>query len=652
LDLSGLEFGSLAGKLDATLGGYYVNNIYLTGSATVILKLHMSDHPEVSLLVSPRLGAWTTSAELPRAPADRFVSQLRERLTRAKFTTARAPEGERMLVLEFSHPDGGLSLVGEFFGAGNVILLDSSSIVVACLFPLEVKGRTVRPGIKYEPPISRSLPPSRVDRDELKRILSSDDLVERLIGRGIAIPRRIVEEALRRSGLAKGRAGSSLTDSEVELLLEAFKAMVAEASKGAEAYVYLSDGKPVEISSVRIQLGDTVVEKPYPSILAAMDEFFTPRVVQGLAAESVKTEFDDLKMLEASIGSKRKELEALRLRASGLKAIASALMAGSKDYETAAADLKAISSGYRFERGSGAWSLDGRRIRVDSPFALASQIFSDAKEVEASSDKLEEATLRLEKRRVELASSIDREKDAKVVTRQRRERKWFEKFRWFYTSEGYFAIGGRDAGSNSILVRKHMEPTDLVFHTEITGSSFFILKGGQGAGEQSIREVAEATVSYSRAWREGLTAADAYYVKPGQVLRGAPSGQYLPKGSFVVEGERNYLKGIELRVSLGVGALDGGLMLFSGPASALVHSCVLVIELVPGHFPTPEAGKKMKREFSAHLEGEHKAFVEGLHVDEFIRALPTGKLRQLRILKGEESEPDRGGPRPPIGGNR
>lgn len=264
--------------------------------------------------------------------------------------------------------------------------------------------------------------------------------------------------------------------------------------------------------------------------------------------------------------------------------------------------------------------------------------------MEASSGKLEEALVRLEKRRVELASSIDKKREAKVVVRQRKERRWFEKFRWFYTSEGYFAIGGRDAGSNSILVRKHMEPTDLVFHTEITGSSFFILKGGQGAGEQSIREVAEATVSYSRAWREGLTAADAYYVKPEQVLRGAPSGQYLPKGSFVIEGGRNYLKGIELRVSLGVGTLEGELMLFSGPASALVQRCILVIELVPGHFPTPEAGKKMKREFSAHLEGPPKVFVDSLHIDEFIRALPTGKLRQLRILKGREAGTDHGGP--------
>jgi len=632
LDLGGLEFGSLAGKLDSILGGYYVNNIYLTGSSSVIVKLHKSDMPEASLILSPRRGAWVTAAELPRAPADSFVSSLRARLIRAKFVAARAPEGERMLVLTFSLLDGDLTLVGEFFGAGNIILLDARSVVLACLNTLEVKDRVVRPGIRYEPPISRSLPLSRVDGTELRRVLAQDELVERLLGRGIAIPRRIVEEALRRSGIAKGRRGSSISESEVGLLADAFAAIFAESAKG-ETFVYLSGGSPIEVSSVRLGL-PSITEKAYSSILAAMDEFFTPMVIQGLASESVKTASDDLKKLESSISSKKKELEALHARSSGLKAVASSLMAGSTDYEKAAADLKAISSAYLYEREVGAWSFAGRRLQIASPYALASHIFTEAREMESSAVKLEEAILRLEKRREELSSSIDREKVARVSIRQRKERKWFEKFRWFYTSEGYFAIGGRDAGSNSILVRKQLEPLDLVFHTEMPGSAFFILKGGQKAGEGSVEEVAEATVSYSRAWREGLTSADAYYVRPEQVLRGAPSGQYLPRGSFVVEGERKYLKGVELKVSVGVGLLDGELMLFSGPATALVSRCQLVIELVPGHLPTPDAAKKLKRELAEHLDGEPKAFAESLHIDEFVRALPTGRLRQLRVLKG------------------
>ena len=634
MDLSGLEFGSLAGKLSSTLCGYYVNNIYLTGGSTVIIKLHMSDRPEISLLLSPRIGAWTTMAELPRAPADRFVSDLRANLERAKFVNSRATEGERMISFDFSQPERNFALVGEFFGAGNVILLDGSSKVLACLNTLEVSNRSVRTGIEYMPPKSRSLPPGQVTIGELSGILSPSDPVERLLGRNLAIPRRIVEEALARAGIAKGRAGSSLSTDERESVLGALRGIAEESMAAGKAYVYFRGGIPVEISSVRLALGAPYEEKVYPDILEAMDGIFTPRVVEGFALEGVKPDQDDLKKLDSSISSKAEELEALRRKSTRLKEVASSIMTGNVEYGKAAIDLEPISR-LRYDTGSSRWSLEGRSVEIESPYALASRVFTEAKEAEASAEKLSGALERLQKRRGELSSSIEREAGARAVTRQRRERRWFEKFRWFYTSEGFFAMGGRDAGSNGLLVRKHLEPSDLVFHTEIPGSAFFVLKGGQAAGPQSVREVAEATVSYSRAWREGLASADAYYVRPEQVRRGAPSGQYLPRGSFVVEGERSYVKGIELRVSIGVGLVDGEMMLLSGPASALVRRCATVIELVPGHLQTSEAAKKTKRELVAHLEGDERAFAEGLHIDEFIRALPTGRLRQLRVLRGE-----------------
>ena len=61
-------------------------------------------------------------------------------------------------------------------------------------------------------------------------------------------------------------------------------------------------------------------------------------------------------------------------------------------------------------------------------------------------------------------------------------------------------------------------------------------------------EVAQATVSFSRV-KDGLSSADAYWVEPSQIKRGAPTGQFLPRGSFVIEGRRNYIKGIEIKAS-------------------------------------------------------------------------------------------------------
>jgi len=58
----------------------------------------------------------------------------------------------------------------------------------------------------------------------------------------------------------------------------------------------------------------------------------------------------------------------------------------------------------------------------------------------------------------------------------KREKEWFEKFRWFITSTGFLVIGGRDATTNEIIIKKHTETGDLVFHTDLAGSPFFVIK--------------------------------------------------------------------------------------------------------------------------------------------------------------------------------
>ena len=112
---------------------------------------------------------------------------------------------------------------------------------------------------------------------------------------------------------------------------------------------------------------------------------------------------------------------------------------------------------------------------------------------------------------------IKKKKLKEVITRKK---KWYEKFRWFVSSEGFLCIGGRDATTNDILVKKHMEKGDLVFHTQLAGSPFFIIKSeGKKIGKKTIEEAAQATASYSRAWKHGFTVTEVYYITPEQVKK-------------------------------------------------------------------------------------------------------------------------------------
>ncbi|MFA6889348.1 MAG: NFACT RNA binding domain-containing protein, partial [Candidatus Woesearchaeota archaeon] len=72
------------------------------------------------------------------------------------------------------------------------------------------------------------------------------------------------------------------------------------------------------------------------------------------------------------------------------------------------------------------------------------------KALEISSQKLAQ----LEKETIELPKQ-------QMVQPVKRE--WYDKFHWFYSSEGFLVIGGRDAITNEIVIKKHTDPKDLVF---------------------------------------------------------------------------------------------------------------------------------------------------------------------------------------------
>jgi len=159
------------------------------------------------------------------------------------------------------------------------------------------------------------------------------------------------------------------------------------------------------------------------------------------------------------------------------------------------------------------------------------------KKLEGAKAALEETKKKLEQLQKQEEKFFKQEE----LKKQKKEVKheWYEKFHWFTSSEGFLCIGGKDATSNEIVVKKYVEKGDLVFHTEMPGSPFFVIKNGQNAGEKTLQETAIAVAVYSKAWKSGHTMADVFYVLPDQVSKEAQSGEYMSKGSFMVRGKKN-----------------------------------------------------------------------------------------------------------------
>ena len=202
------------------------------------------------------------------------------------------------------------------------------------------------------------------------------------------------------------------------------------------------------------------------------------------------------------------------------------------------------------------------------------------------------------------------EEEEKKQVKKERKREWFEKFHWFTSSNGYLCVGGKDATSNEIVIKKHMEKEDIVFHTEAPGSPFFLVKNGLNAPATTLDETAQAVAIYSKAWKFGHTVAEVFYVNPEQVTKEAKSGEYISKGSFMVYGKKNFL---HPKVECAIGSVEGRTI--GGPVNAIKKQTTNYVIILPGEEKKSSLAKKIV----------HK--LKGGEMDEVMAFLPAGEGR-------------------------
>ena len=149
-----------------------------------------------------------------------------------------------------------------------------------------------------------------------------------------------------------------------------------------------------------------------------------------------------------------------------------------------------------------------------------------------------------------------------------------------------------------------------------------------------MNEVAHATVCFSRAWREGMYGVSAYWVNPEQVKKSAPSGQFLPKGSFTIEGQRNFIKAGNLRLSVGIIPQEDDYVLTCGPSETIKKNSICYAIIEPHGSEMADAAKKIRLEFSKMEE----AITKKISIDDFVRVLPAGQSQIKEVRMGDSQK--------------
>jgi predicted ribosome quality control (RQC) complex YloA/Tae2 family protein len=605
-ELSGFEVLVLVKEISSTLRGAYINNIYSFGQSQ-ILRFRKPDTGDQWLLVFPKFGVWISTMVTERAETTEFTSKLRGHLGRARLAGASQVDLDRVYEIEFDGDDK-MKLVVELMPPGNIIVLAHDGRIQLALLEVRSARRRVVRGELYVPPAQSRLSPAKVGVEEVEKMIRSESTVGRAIGRHVALPRKYVAETLARLKVSDGDPSSSLHGREGEVI-EALGELIREADEeprpcicstpaGDDIYAVPPVGLKVVVR------GDTVSELCDRLLLQAAGEM----EIEPSPEEEKKRE------LEATIANLRSRtgsllVEAEKFRSAAKKAAGSTL-------DEALKILKEI--GEKSVRDPG------------TPASAASILFDRAKSLEAESKEAETAAAKLERKVPK--NTQRRQREGRPLLTRRQE--WYEKFRWFFTSEGKLAVGGRDAQTNAALIGRHMEQNDTVYHADLFGSPFFVLKGGAAQSRTEEREVATATVSFSSAWKTGLGSADAFWVQPSQVSAAAPSGEYLPRGSFFIRGKKNFVNRNIVEVAIGI---EGSGRLMAGPEGAIRVRCERYVVLTPHREKPSDTAKRVLKELTPRLNPS-----QALALDDVVRALPPGggKIVRRNTKLAEEEKDD------------
>ncbi|HIE19108.1 TPA: fibronectin-binding domain-containing protein, partial [Candidatus Bathyarchaeota archaeon] len=257
----------------------------------------------------------------------------------------------------------------------------------------------------------------------------------------------------------------------------------------------------------------------------------------------------------------------------------------------------------------------------------AAQYYERAKKAEKRAKGAEEALKRTQTK-IEEAKRRRLEKTEQIseLPPKMKKREWYEKFRWFHSSEGFLAIGGRDKTQNEMLIKRYMEPKDLVFHAEITGAPFVLLKTrGKQPSENTIYEAAQFAGSYSRAWKEGLGSINVYWINPDQISKSPPSGEYLSKGAFMIYGSRNYVRNVPLEIAIGLKKEEDQIQVIGGPPQAIANQTGIYVKIVPGNESSGQLAKRIRRILAKMLSEDERRNFQKIPLEEIQRFIPSGR---------------------------
>jgi predicted ribosome quality control (RQC) complex YloA/Tae2 family protein len=610
------------------LSGCSVRNVYVPLRDLLVLELRCGD--DVLYLVAEAGRRIHVSRHIFTTESLGVARQFRKFLDGARLVGVGQLGLERVAVLEFESGGRRLKLYVELLPRGIIALVDGDGRVLAVNRGLKVRDREVRPGTRYVPPPA----PTDILRASPEDVVAaargfSGNLAQFLV-RVFGIPPEVVNEVL--DPRVRTAKVAELGTDVVLKYVDEVREFIRKVLESPRPCLIISSGRPVgflPFTPSRVAEGLEVVE--YKSMNQLVEEYFRElssheqkqaelariKEEEARVSKTLEEAESELRRLEEYVAAVSRELELFERNYHVVEEIWGCCRRAIKDcgwgclercgpvegnpsegsvlIRLPDGELKLLVYKDLVEQYS---ELRGRYVHLTEKYGRARAVVEELKR------RLDE----LARRRVLLEA---------LRVRPRRV-SWFSRFLWVETSSGFLAIGGRDASQNEVIVRRYLGPRDIFMHADIHGAAVFvILTQGREVGERDLYEVATLAASYSKAWKAGLASVDVFWVYGDQVKLAAPPGQYLPRGSFMVYGQRNYIRGVKLRLGIGVAYYGDTYDIVIGPPELVASRAVAWVEVVPGNLGIDEISKEIR----GYLV-ERCPDVRGLTVNNIAKLIP------------------------------
>lgn len=598
-----------------SLEGCLIDNIY-RAKYCWILKLRCGGTTRL-LKVETGVRIHLSKSEPPARGVDNMARFLRAHIREGRIVSVDMPWWERVIVLKTSRGESELVHYIELVPRGLWVVTNKGKILYATRFE-KFRDRVIKPGLAYQPPPLHGEPPW--NRDALMhQIIRGKDLVRGVVT-GWGLPGYVAEEILYRAGLYadKNKSPQTAERSQLEQLIDEYSKLIDESLSNIGYLVYRDESLEL-YSPYRPRLFQEAYSldvKAVGSFEEALDVYFT-EFESFLVAEERKRE-----LLSRVESWKRRVEEQRRLIDEYKKALESVQRTLSIVYGNYTL-LDEVVTCVKQKREESGWSAVSE-CNVSGYDATKGVIYLNLGDLKLELpvyESLERWVLKLErtqgelKKKIEKASSVLRDLEGKSIEVEKKlserihtklaPKYWFEKYRWSITKNGFLVIAGRDASQNEVIVKRYLGDEDIFLHADIYGGPATVLiRSGGAPQDEDIRDAAVLAACYSRAWKAGFSYVDVYWVLGKQVSKSPPSGEFLTRGSFMVYGERSYLR-VDLKLGIGLRIFCDSIYgeyfkVFVGPPDLVKETSISYVVIIPGQEGPENLAKRIAPILSEH----------------------------------------------------